>query len=154
MFPFVPQGEKVLVLKKKYRADSGSSTSLSLASSTPSVTKAESLASGDGLQSQTSNLQELHAQYDETPKRDRPVVLGDSSRAQSEPRDTIPSKEDMPDGGHMSKVYSDDSLEVKLKSTTRNVGLKSGSNASSASLASTVRVSCFFHEVPYKIILH
>ena len=68
-------------------------------------------------------------------------------RAQSEPpargMGEGPLEGDQADGVAMSKVYSDENLDVRLKSSTRqNVGpggQKQSFDASTASLASTVR---------------
>lgn len=80
-----------------------------------------------------------------TPERAR--VPGDAVRAQSEPPsngDSAPRDGDQMDGAMMSRVYSDDSLDVRLKSSTRPGmgpgGQKMSFDASTTSLASAVRI--------------
>ena len=71
---------------------------------------------------------------------ERGPVPGDAMRAQSEPPangDTGPREGDQMDGAMMSRGHSDESLEVRLKSSSRQ---KMSFDASSTSLASAVRI--------------
>ena len=78
---------------------------------------------------------------------ERAPAPGDAVRAQSEPPsngDSAPKDGDQMDGAMMSRVYSDDSLDVRLKSSTRPGmgpgGQKMSFDASTTSLASAVRI--------------
>ena len=78
---------------------------------------------------------------------ERAPAPGDAVRAQSEPPsngDSAPKDGDQMDGSMMSRVYSDDNLDVRLKSSTRPGmgpgGQKMSFDASTTSLASAVRI--------------
>ncbi|KAK7505250.1 hypothetical protein BaRGS_00003412 [Batillaria attramentaria] len=145
------EGEKVLVLKKKYRPDAASSTSSSITSSRSSLTSIESTPTQPPPPSDTgfySNPSQDHTapQFRQPAPREAAAVRTSSEavRAQSEPREAAEfdaRQRDSVDGALMSKVHSDESLDVRLKSSSQAGrgpgGQKQSLDASSSSLAST-----------------
>ncbi|KAL8570104.1 hypothetical protein ACOMHN_033783 [Nucella lapillus] len=169
----VEEGEKVLVLKRKHRPDSVASSSGSSSSNRSSMASFSndqtpyqpppakspyvpsddtSISSAQVSYSSVSSMSEFDSppQFKRPPppadRLERGPMHGDAVRAQSEPPvggEVGPREGDGVDGGMMSKGYSDENLDVRLKSSTRqNVGgpapgHKQSFDASNASLASS-----------------
>ncbi|KAK7114349.1 hypothetical protein V1264_000424 [Littorina saxatilis] len=126
----VEEGEKILVLKKKHRPESAYSSS-SNRSSTVSIDQPSTVSIDQPSPPKAPYQPPRDVSYTSQPDVSRypssqPMEQGpipaDAIRARSEPPaggDVGPREGDRVDGAMMSRIHSDDNLDVRLKSSTR-----------------------------------
>lgn len=149
-------GEKVLLLKRKYRPNSdgytSSASNLSTASSVSLSTTGGSVCPNLKTSNESAALPSVSdpnllssARHDgaagaalKSPMKDINAFRQESPRAQSEPPNAPQSKPDNNidtiDGGGMSRIKADDAMEVRMRHTDR---MQPSASSSIASLAST-----------------